>query len=229
MKSTLLLFLAVAFYYLPINAQIVRKINAVETLSVTDRLWVSVIPSDRNEVVIEGELAEQVELLLAGKELKLKMKAGHYLKGNQARVVVYTPSLLRIVARKAAELNLEEKSFEGESIQIISSEGAKICAYIEVENVEVQVNTGAIVDVLGKSESLRITSNAGGTFYGKDLKSQDVFVRVNAGGKAEVFASERVDAETRVGGVIDVYGNPNDRKQRKVAGGMINFLGNKVL
>ncbi|MFZ4261348.1 GIN domain-containing protein [Sphingobacterium sp. HJSM2_6] len=229
MKFTLLLLLAVTLFCQSVEAQIKRSINTVETLSVTDRLWVSVIPSDRNEVIIEGELSEQVELLLAGSELKLKMKAGHYLKGNLARVVIYTPSLSKIIARKGAELNLEEKSFEGESIQIVASEGAKVRALLTMKSVDVQVNTGGTVDLLGNTESLRVVSTAGSSLFAKDLNTQDVFVRVNAGGKAEVFASESIDAETRVGGAIDVYGNPKERKQRQVAGGKINFYGNKSL
>ena len=38
---------------------------------------------------------------------------------------------------------------------------------------------------------------------------------VNAGGEAEVSATESVDAKTRAGGNITVYGNPADKKTKK--------------
>ena len=39
---------------------------------------------------------------------------------------------------------------------------------------------------------------------------------MNAGGEAEVSATESVDAKTRAGGNITVYGNPADKKTKKL-------------
>lgn len=41
--------------------------------------------------------------------------------------------------------------------------------------------------------------------------------------RAEVSATESVDAKTRAGGNITVYGNPADKKTKKIAGGNISF------
>ena len=44
---------------------------------------------------------------------------------------------------------------------------------------------------------------------------------VNAGGKASVNASDLVDAKTRAGGNIYIYGDPKVINQKNVAGGVI--------
>lgn len=220
-RAVFVLFLSICSHFA--IAQIHQTIPEINHLEATDRIWVSLVPSDSNKITIEGELADKVEMVISGSSLRLKMKAGYLMKGNQARVVVYSPSVTQLVARKGAELYVEQKELQGDSLNISSYEGAKIRAKIASNAVNVVLATGASVDLLGTCSSVIVNSTAGGSFFGKDLKAESAYVRLNAGGKAEVHATESADVETRAGGVIDVYGKPTNTKHRKIAGGKINF------
>ena len=68
-----------------------------------------------------------------------------------------------------------------------------------------------------------MTVNSAGKYLGKNLDSENSVVVSNAGGIAEINVTDSVDATTRAGGVIDIYGDPNDRKFKNVIGGKINF------
>ena len=204
-------------------AQIKQVIPEVTSLDITDRLWVTVIPSDSSQVEIKGELADKVEIIIAGNSLRLKMKAGFLMKGNQAQVMVYSPSLNRLTARKGSELYVEQEELQGDSLFFTSLEGAKIRAKVGSNVVEAIAGTGASIDLLGSSQSLSATATAGASIFAKDLQVKTAFARLNAGGKIEVNASESADVETRMGGSIEVYGKPAQTKQRKIAGGKINF------
>ncbi len=204
-------------------AQIKQVIPEVTSLDITDRLWVTVIPSDSSQVEIKGELADKVEIIIAGNSLRLKMKAGFLMKGNQAQVMVYSPSLNRLTARKGSELYVEQEELQGDSLFFTSLEGAKIRAKVGSNVVEAIAGTGASIDLLGSSQSLSATATAGASIFAKDLQVKTAFARLNAGGKIEVKASESADVETRMGGSIEVYGKPPQTKQRKIAGGKINF------
>jgi len=48
-------------------------------------------------------------------------------------------------------------------------------------------------------------------------------VTVNGGGKANVYVTDSIETKTRGGGVIDVYGKPEQRVEKKMAGGTVNF------
>ncbi len=206
-----------------VEAQIKQSVNEFSILEVTDRLWVSIVPSERQEMEINGELADKVEAVYSNGELRLKMKAGYNMQGNKANVVIYTPSISNINARKGAEVNIEESAIESEAMSFTASEGAKIRAFIKSVGVDATSNTGSAIDLLGSTTKLNVRTTAGGNFYGKDLKADIVHVRVNAGGKTEVYASDSADVETRAGGTIDVYGNPANKRDKKVAGGRITF------
>lgn len=223
MKIKYILLFAVTFLVSSLHAQIKQTINEFSVLEVTDRLWVSVVPSDRHEIEISGELADKVEAVYSSGQLRLKMKGGYIMQGNQANVIVYIPSLSNIIAKKGSEVNVEESAIEEKAMNFTASEGAKIRALIKSVGVDVSSNTGGVIDLLGSSTKLNVTTTAGGSFYGKDLHTEIAHIRVNGGGKTEVYASESADVETRFGGVIDVYGNPKNKKDKKIAGGKITF------
>jgi len=223
MKIKYIFLFAVTFLVHSLHAQVKQTINEFSVLEVTDRLWVSVVPSDRHEIEINGELADKVEAVYSKGELRLKMKGGYIMQGNQANVVVYTPSVSTIIAKKGSEVNIEESAIEEEAMSFIASEGAKIRALIKAVSVDAAVNTGASIDLLGSTTKLNVRTTAAGNFYGKDLNTEIAHVRVNAGGKTEVFASESADVETRAGGTIDIYGNPKNKRDKKIAGGKIIF------
>jgi hypothetical protein len=77
--------------------------------------------------------------------------------------------------------------------------------------------------VSGTAEIQDILVNSGAQFYGRDLDSETVTITANAGGFAEVNASKILNATTRAGGNIDVYGSPKDRNTKNVLGGKITF------
>ncbi|MGO1787435.1 MAG: GIN domain-containing protein [Sphingobacterium sp.] len=205
-------------------AQISRTVGEISALEITDRLLVSVVPSDRGEMMIEGEHADQVQVLFEDDGvLRLKMTAGHNLQGHETAVTLYTPTLSKIEVRKGAVANVEQEVLKGDALLFVAREGGKIRALVEAVGIDVSANTGGTVDLLGNTTKINISTTAGGSFYGKDLTSELVHVRVNGGGRTEVHATGSADVETRMGGVIEVYGNPSERRNKTIMGGKINF------
>ena len=64
-------------------------------------------------------------------------------------------------------------------------------------------------------------ANSGGIYEGKDLKTNQTTITANAGGEADIFATDFVDAKVRAGGDITIYGKPKQINQKVVAGGNI--------
>ena len=67
--------------------------------------------------------------------------------------------------------------------------------------------------------SIRISS----TLYdeAKKLITSQTYITTNAGGDADIFATDIVDAKVRGGGVITIHGKPKQINQKTVAGGRI--------
>ena len=55
----------------------------------------------------------------------------------------------------------------------------------------------------------------------KNLITKQTTITGNAGGEADVYATDLVDAKVRAGGTILIYGKPKQINQKVVAGGSI--------
>lgn len=219
MKKLAIALMVVGFQYS--FAQISRKVGEFSSLKVYDKITVTIIPSKENKVESDTDDAS-LETVNKNGELKIRMTPTQIMQGNQVSVKVYYQNLNDIQASQGSVIN-SEGTLKSKMLTLTSNEGSKINVGIDTGKLNVKTNSGGEIEVTGKADNQDIVVNSGGKFKGQSLESQSATVTSNAGGVAEVFATESVSAKTRAGGVIDVYGDPNDRKYKNVIGGKINF------
>lgn len=204
--------------------QLTRDLAVFRKLDVTDKIIVKIIPSKLDRIVIEGELANQMEVIQVGDELRLKMTGTYMLKGDKASVALYSSALSAIVARKGATVSNHDSLLELDSIDLEANEGANINLFLEAKKVEGDVTTGGSIELRGKALVQDVNVALGGSYLARDFYCEDIVARVSGGGRVEVNASKNVDVQTRAGGLINIYGNPKNRTQKKMLGGKINYL-----
>lgn len=219
MKKIAAGLMLVAFQYS--FAQITRNVGEFSSLKVYDKITVVIIPSNENKVETDNE-DPNVETVNKNGELKIRMAPTAILQGNQVKVKVYYQTLNDIQASQGSTISSNE-TLKVKMLSLTANEGSKINLGIDTGKLNIKTNSGGDITVTGNADHQDIVVNSGGKFNGQNLESLSATVTSNAGGVAEVFASESVDAKTRAGGVIDVYGDPDDRKFKNVIGGKINF------
>ncbi len=202
-------------------AQFSRNVGEFSSLKVYDKITVVIIPSNENKVESDSD-ESTVETVNKNGELRIKMTPVNILQGDQVSVKVYYKSLNDIQASQGSSVSSPE-NWKAKMLTLISNEGSKINLGIKTGKLNVKTNSGGEIVVTGKADHQDIIVNSGGKFLGQELDSKSATVTANAGGIAEVFATESVDAKTRAGGVIDVYGDPDDRKYKNIIGGKITF------
>lgn len=220
MKKTVFTFLVAASTFA--FAQTTRNVGDFSLLKVYDRINAELIPSDKNEVEILGNSDADVETVNKNGELKIRMITTKVLQGNDTKVKVYYRSLTDIQGSQGAVITSSEP-VESSLLSLTSNEGSKISLEINSDKLNAKANSGGEISVRGTVGSQDIVMNSGAQFYGKDLDSRNASVTVNAGGFAQVFADDTVETTTRAGGSIEVFGNPNNRNSKKVAGGKVIF------
>lgn len=205
-------------------AQTKVDIGQVFELHATDKLNVVLVPSDENYVSIDGELADKVEVTQQSGKLRIKMAAGSPLKGANTFVKVYSKGLYSFTVQKGAIVQTEDGTLTADSVLIWANEGGKLDLAVKAKRVEVNSTTGSTVTLRGDTDSQQLILTFGGSYYGEKLQSKSAMARTNGGGVCDLRASVSADVQTRAGGVINVYGNPAEKKQKRLAGGKINFL-----
>ncbi len=225
MKNTILLLLA-TFTALTAIAQTGtnKQLEKFTELKVYDRIIVTLIKGSENKMVITGDDKDEVNISNKDGLLKIRMEFDNFMDGDEAMATLYyTEPLTLLDTNENAKINSEE-TFTGEHVEIKSQEGGQIDLKIDVVDLYARSVSGGEVTLTGNAKTQEVTVNTGGKIYNKELNTENTTVTVSAGGRADVKASEQVNAKVRAGGSIYIYGNPKDVKSDKVFGGKIKVM-----
>lgn len=212
---SLLLISSIAF------AQTEKKVGDFTKVTAFDKIDVTLIPSTENKVKLIGKNYNEVELVNKNGELKIRMPLTKMLSGETISATVYYTKLEAVEANEGSRIGAKD-TISVLNFDIICKEGSEIkLTNLQADRLQVRVSQGSIVTVIGTVKNQDILSNSGGKYDGQDCKTQQTVVTVNAGGMANVYATDLVDAKTRAGGDITIYGKPKQIKEKKIAGGTI--------
>ncbi len=220
MKNKFLTFITCSIFSFGI-AQTEKNVGDFTKVSSFDKIDVQLIASNENKVVLHGKEANQVELVNKNGELKIRMPLTKMLSGDNISATVYYKKLDAVEANEGSRIASKDE-ISTINFDIICKEGSEIkLTNIQSDRLQVRVSQGSVVTILGTSKNQDILSNSGGKYDGQDCITEQTVVTVNAGGIAHVYATDFVDAKTRAGGEIKIYGQPKQINEKKIAGGTI--------
>ncbi|WP_299435115.1 head GIN domain-containing protein [uncultured Maribacter sp.] len=225
MKNILSLFL-IAFISFTVTAQRknTKDLKKFTQLKVYDRIIVSLVKSNVNKIVITGDDKDEVSISNKNGLLKVRMEFDNFLDGGEAKATLYyTESLSLIDANENAKVTSEE-TFKGNYTQIKGQEGGKVDLKVDLESVYIKSISGSEITLSGNANKQEINVNTGGKAFNKNLETKDTNVVVMAGGRADVKASDNVEAKVKAGGYIYIYGNPKNIEKDKMFGGKIKIM-----
>ncbi len=225
MKNILSLFLITLITF-TVTAQRknTKELKPFTQLKVYDRIIVTLVKSTENKIVISGDDKDEVSISNKGGLLKVRMEFDNFLDGGEAKATLYyTEDLSLIDANENAKVTSEE-TFKGNYTQIKGQEGGKVDLKVNLESVYVKSISGSEITLSGNTDKQEITVNTGGKAFNKNLDTKDTNVVVMAGGRADVKASNSVEAKVKAGGYIYIYGNPKSIEKDKMFGGKIKIM-----
>jgi len=203
------------------NIQELEKFTEVKAY---DRIIVTLVKGSENKIVITGDDKDEVNISNKNGLLKIKMEFDNFMDGDEAKATLYyTEPLTLIDANENAKIRSDE-TVQGDRIEIKTQEGGKIDLKINLKDLYAKSISGGEVTLTGSANVQEVMVNTGGKIYNKKLNTEKTTVVVNAGGRADVKASEKVKAKVRAGGSIYIYGNPKDVDKDKVFGGKIEVV-----
>lgn len=204
-------------------SQTERKVGDFTKVTSFDQIEVHLIPSKENKVVLSGYNSEQAEVINKNGELKIRMPLTKLLKGDAIEAKVYFTSLNALEANEGSIINNDAK-LKCSDLDIIVKEGSLINISVNTSKLTATVSSGGQVAIDGNAKIQEVIISTGGSYEAKNLDTDQTDVTVNAGGNAEVSATELVDAKVRAGGTIKIYGSPFEVKQKTFAGGRIEII-----
>lgn len=220
MKKMIVLAAIMLFQF--VSAQdITKSLGDFTTVRAFDQIDVLLVKAAENKIVIKGDGKENVEVVTKNNELKIRMTATKLLKGDNVSVTLYYKGNIDQVEASEGSRVASQDTFMATAFAVNAKEGAEIKLNLDVKKLSSTASSGGILNITGKTDNNDIVLKAGGIFHGKQFITKQTSVSLNAGGEAEVNATEFVDAKTRAGGDITIYGNPAQVNEKTFAGGTI--------
>ena len=142
------------------------------------------------------------------------------LKGDNISATVYYKKIEAVEANEGSRI-ASEATLKSTSFDIIAKEGSQIKIKLEVDKLTARVANGSSITLEGKATNQDVLVNSGGKYEAKKLITNQTVITSNAGGEANIFAADLVDAKVRAGGDILIYGKPKQINQKVIAGGSI--------
>lgn len=217
MKKIIYSFLLVSSIAFSQTEKSVGDFNKVTSF---DQIEVLLIPSDENKVVIDGSGSEDVEIVNKNGELKIRMRLTKMLSGDNISATVYYKNIDAIEANEGSRIS-SEATFEATTFDIKAKEGSQIKIKINVDRLTARIGNGSTVTVSGTAANQDVLINSGGIYEAEKLETNQTIITANAGGDADVYATDLVDAKVRAGGDIRIFGKPKQINQKIIAGGTI--------
>ena len=218
MKKIILFFILTTS---PLFAQTVTKSPGdFTTVKIFDRISAQLISSAENKVEIKGNRASEVEVVNSNGDLKIRMPFTKLLKGEEIEVTIYYKKLEGVEASEGSYVN-SEKPIKTISFNLNAKEGADIRIVLDVKKASVRATSGGKIRISGTTVNQEVVMSSGAELQAKNFVSEQTTISLSAGGSADIFATEFVEAKVRAGGDVYIYGSPKQINQKVVMGGTI--------
>lgn len=219
---TLLLFMNLLMVQIGFS-QTTKDVGTFNSIAVFDKITATLIPSTEHKVELSGKGSDEVEVINKNGFLKIKMNLKNTLQGDDVKALVYYTVLDEITADEGSIIKAD-KAIENTNLKINVKKGGHITGTVKADKITIRGNTGGISHLKGNVDFQDIVSNSGAEINHKDLQSKQTEVTVNAGGNADVRATDLIDAKTRAGGTIKVHGEPKELREKNIAGGTVTIV-----
>jgi|SRR5690606_21150126 len=220
----MLLFLVVVLPIQSQNEMITKELDAFKEVKAFDGLSITLIKSNVNRAVITGANTKNVVIVNNSGILKIRMEVNKLFSGYRTFIdLFYTDNLVVLDTNEDARITSKEM-IRQEVLELKAQEGGELIVTAEVEQLLIKSVMGGVITASGNSHNQDVQINTGGIYKGKDFKTKFSTVNVNAGSRAEIFATDYVRASVKAGGEVLVYGNPAKMEERTVFGGKITRM-----
>lgn len=219
MKNTFLTLIAFSIFSIA-NSQVNKDLGEFHKVTSFDKIDVQLVKSTENRIELKGSGSEAVELVNKNGELKIRMPLDKLMQGDNISATLYYTNIEAVEANEGSRIASKEV-FTGTHFDIIVKEGSEVKLELDVDKLTARSSNGSILELTGKADFTDILVNSGGKYEAEELVTKQTTITANAGGEADVNASDYVNAKVRAGGSILIYGKPKQIDQKVIAGGSI--------
>tara|TARA_Y100000766_G_scaffold143487_1_gene123334 strand:- start:27 stop:704 length:678 start_codon:yes stop_codon:yes gene_type:complete len=222
MKKILYIIL---FVTIPMFSQlkIDRDLGEFSKVAVYDGINLELIKSEENKVEITGNNTKFVVVKNKNGDLKIRLNLEKRFSGDRTKVTLFYKTLYSVISHEGSNV-FSKETIKQADINIKAHTGSRQNLIVDLNTLNTTAATGANINISGKTEYHDTSSSSGAEIKAKDLVSNETYATATTGGVLDVSATKELEANSKLGGTINVHEKTDKITESISVGGVVNYL-----
>lgn len=200
-----------------------KTVASFTNITVSGGFEVEIRKGTTQKVTVEADdnIIDDIETLVAGGQLKIKLRNEYNLHEAHMKILIIAPSIKSINSAASADVEAFDVLMSDETMQFKASSGSSIKATIDAPAAEADASSGAEIDLGGRTRNFNAKASSGASVHADKLLSENTTAQTSSGATLDVHASVSLDAKASSGGSVNYRGAASVIKKES-SGGNIN-------
>ena len=222
MKKILYIIL---FVTIPLFSQVKidRDLGEFSKVAVYDGINLELIKSEENKVEITGNNTKFVVVKNKNGDLKIRLNLEKRFSGDRTKVTLFYKTLYSVISHEGSNV-FSKETIKQADINIKAHTGSRQNLIVDLNTLNTTAATGANINISGKTEYHDTSSSTGAEIKAKDLASNETYATATTGGVLDVSATKELEANSKLGGTINVHEKTDKITESISVGGVVNYL-----
>ncbi len=191
-------------------SEVTHDLGGVSRLEMHETGAVTIVPSDRNELVVRAQanIHEALQVRVNGDQLEVDTRSGTSISSRtRIEYRVYLPTVREIDLRGSFTLNGEGLSGDSLALQFSGAVDAEL-AEISVDEMNINTSGSGELALAGRAGDVTVTSSGSLALRASDLSTQTLRLRSSGSAYADVRVAEQLSVNSSGSASVRYYGQP---------------------
>ena len=222
MKHIVIIFLLGTFTFLG-QSKIDRNLGDFSKVAVYDGINLELIKSDENKVEITGKNTNFVVVKNKNGDLKIRLNLERRFSGDKTKVSLFYKTLYNIISHEGSNV-FSKDTIKQADLNVKANTGSTLNFIVALNTLNTTSATGSTVNLSGNAEYHDCSTSTGAEIDAEKLTTTETYATSTTGGLIEVSATKELEANSKLGGIINVYEKTDKIVESISLGGVVNYI-----
>ena len=225
MKHIVIIFLLGTFTILG-QSKIDRNLGDISKVAVYDGINLELIKSDENKVEITGKNTNFVVVKNKNGDLKIRLNLERRFSGDKTKVSLFYKTLYNIISHEGSNI-FSKDTIKQADLNVKANTGSTLNFIVALNTLNTTSATGSTVNLSGNAEYHDCSTSTGAEIDAEKITTTETYATSTTGGLIEVSATKELEANSKLGGIINVYEKTDKIVESISLGGVVNYIYNE--
>ena len=225
MKHIVIIFLLGTFTFLG-QSMIDRDLGDFSKVAVYDGINLELVKSDENKVEITGKNTNFVVVKNKNGDLKIRLNLERRFSGDKTKVTLFYKTLYNIISHEGSNV-FSKDTMKQADLNLKANTGSTVNVIVALNTLNTTSATGSTVNLSGSTEYHDCSTSTGAEIDAEKLATTETYATSTTGGLIEVSATKELEANSKLGGIINVHYKTDKIVESISLGGVVNYIYNE--